>query len=82
MESASNNPAITDIVPAIMGLRTPMRSIKRPALTENNMGSNPSRDMMMPTVNGDAWRWIANNGARTRQPENAVCSRMLGRMYA
>jgi hypothetical protein len=75
--NTSANPAIVAVAPSSIGLRTPMRSMIRPALT-NVIGTNAINDTMTPTVNGDACKLSANNDRLTRNPANAKCSRMVG----
>jgi len=66
-------PQMADAVPASCGRRTPMRSMTRPACTENSVGNSASSERIKPTVNGEAFRLSANSDRLTRTPANAAC---------
>ncbi len=75
--TATMMPLNSMAAPTSMGLRTPMRSIRRPSGTEKVIGSNASNDNITPTVNGEASRFSAKSDSVTRVPVYARCSAML-----
>ncbi len=61
-------PATRPADPMRMGLRTPTRSERRPALTANSMGSSAYSAISTPTMKGDAPRESASSDTVTRLP--------------
>jgi hypothetical protein len=72
--AGSTAPVISMAREMIAGLKTPTRSVQRPACTDNTIGTAASKLIRMPTRNGVAPSSIANSISATRPPVNVMCA--------
>ena len=68
----SRVPKASTAEPNSIGRRAPMRSIRRPAMTANSIGSSAYTDISAPTISGVACRWMAYSDIATRLPLKAM----------